>query len=123
MVTFEENVQRIIKQIFESYQILLELEDKPGDLEIIKIELLKMNGLFQVVNKKIDLSKNYSNDYVKLSKRLKHYLQNYNFIPEIETMANLYSNDPHRLKNIRLKIIESLQDKDMIETINIILKS
>ncbi len=123
MVTFEENVQRIIKQIFESYQTLLELEDKPGDLEIIKIELLKMNGLFQVVNKKIDLSKNYSNDYVKLSKRLKHYLQNYNFIPEIETMANLYSNDPHRLKNIRLKIIESLQDKDMIETINIILKS
>ena len=123
MVTFEENVQRIIKQIFESYQTLLELEDKPGDLEIIKIELLKMNGLFKVVNKKIDLSKNYSNDYVKLSKRVKHYLQNYNFIPEIETMANLYSNDPHRLKNIRLKIIESLQDKDMIETINIILKS
>ena len=123
MVTFEENVQRSIKQIFESYQTLLELEDKPGDLEIIKIELLKMNGLFQVVNKKIDLSKNYSNDYVKLSKRVKHYLQNYNFIPEIETMANLYSNDPHRLKNIRLKIIESLQDKDMIETINIILKS
>ncbi len=123
MVTFEENVQRIIKQIFESYQTLLELEDKPGDLEIIKIELLKMNGLFHVVNKKIDLSKNYSNDYVKLSKRLKHYLQNYNFIPEIETMANLYSNDPHRLKNIRLKIIESLQDKNMIETINIILKS
>ena len=123
MVIFEENVQRIIKQIFESYQILLELEDKPGDLEIIKIELLKMNGLFQVVNKKIDLSKNYSNDYVKLSKRLKHYLQNYNFVQEIETMGNLYSNDPHRLKNIRLKIIESLQDKDMIETINIILKS
>ena len=27
------------------------------------------------------------------------------------------------LKNIRLKIIESLQDKDMMETINIILKS
>ena len=123
MVTFEEDIKRIIKQIFESYQTLLELEDKPGDLEIIKTELLKMNGLFQVVNKKIELSKNYSNDYVKLSKRMKHYLQNYNFVQEIETMANLYSNDPHRLKNIRLKIIESLQDKDMIETINIILKS
>jgi len=123
MVTFEEDIKRIIKQIFESYQTLLELEDKPGDLEIIKTELLKMNGLFQVVNKKIELSKNYSNDYVKLAKRVKHYLQNYNFVQEIETMANLYSNDPHRLKNIRLKIIESLQDKDMIETINIILKS
>jgi len=123
MVTFEENLTRIIKQISESYQTLLELKDKPGDLEIIKIELLKMNGFFQVVNKKIELSKNYSNDYVKLSKRMKHYLQNYNFIQEIETMANLYSNDPHRLKNIRLKIIESLQDKNMIETLNIILKS
>ena len=120
MIAFEENIKRIIKQIFESYQTLLELEDKPGDLEIIKIELLKMNGFFQVVNKKIELSKNYSNDYVKLSKRMKHYLQNYNFIQEIETMANLYSNDPHRLKNIRLKIIESLQDKNMIETLNII---
>ena len=123
MVIFEENLTRIIKQIFESYQTLLELENKPGDLETIKIELLKMIGFFQVVNKKIELSKNHSNDYVKLSKCIKHYLQNYNFVPEIETMANLYSNDPHRLKNIRLKIIESLQDKDMMETINIILKS
>jgi len=29
----------------------------------------------------------------------------------------LYSADPNRLKNIRLKIIESLQDKKLIETI------
>jgi len=123
MVIFEENVKRIIIKIFESYQTLLELEDKPGDLQIIKIELLKMNGFFQVVNKKIELSKNYSNDYVTLSKCVKHYLQNYNFIQEIETMAILYSNDTHRVKNIRLKIIESLQDKDMIDTVNIILKS
>ncbi len=44
MVDFAEYVKGILQQIKDSYQILEGLGDKPGDLEIIKIELLKING-------------------------------------------------------------------------------
>ncbi len=117
MVFFDEYVKGILKQVLDSYQILLELEDKPGDLKIIKNELLKINGFLRVIVKKINASNIQSDSFVKLLKRSKYYLESYDFEREIDTISNLYSTDPNRLKNIRLKIIESLQDKKLIETI------
>jgi len=117
MVSFDEYIKGVLKQILDSYQILLELEDKSGDLKIIKNELLKINGFLRVIIKKIDSSNIQSDSFVKLSKRSKYYLESYEFKREIDTISNLYSTDPNRLKNIRLKIIESLQDKKLIETI------
>ncbi|KAG2472187.1 MAG: hypothetical protein NPMRTHETA2_2120006 [Nitrosopumilales archaeon] len=117
MVSFDEYIKGVLKQVLDSYQIFLELEDKPGDLKIIKNELLKINGFLRVVVKKINSSNIQSVSFVKLSKRSKYYLESYDFQREIDTMSNLYSTDPNRLKNIRLKIIESLQDKKLIETI------
>jgi len=120
MVSFDEYVKGILKQVLDSYQILLELEDKPGALKIIKNELLKINGFLRVIVKKINSSKIQSDSFVNLSKRSKYYLESYEFKREIDTISNLYSTDPNRLKNIRLKIIESLQDKKLIETIETI---
>jgi len=117
MVSFDEYVKGILKQILDSYQILLEVEDKPGDLKIIKNELLKINGFLRVIIKKINSSNIQSDSFIKLSKRSKYYLESYEFKREIDTISNLYSTDPNRLKNIRLKIVESLQDKKLIETI------
>jgi len=54
MISFDEYIKDVLKQILDSYQILLELEDKPGDLEIIKNELLKINGFLRVIVKKIN---------------------------------------------------------------------
>jgi len=120
MVSFDEYVKGILKQVLDSYQILLELEDKPGALKIIKNELLKINGFLRVIVKKINSSNIQSDSFVNLSKRSKYYLESYEFKREIDTISNLYSTDPNRLKNIRLKIIESLQDKKLIETIETI---
>ena len=117
MVSIDEYIKGILKQVLDSYQILLELEDKPDDLKIIKNELLKINGFLRVIVKKINSLNIQSDSFVKLSKRSKYYLESYDFEREIDTMSNLYSTDPNRLKNIRLKIIESLQDKKLIETI------
>jgi len=117
MVTFDEYIKGILKQVLDSYQILLELEDKPDDLKIIKNELLKINGFLRVIVKKINSSNIQLDSFVKLSKRSKYYLESHDFEREIDTMSNLYSTDPNRLKNIRLKIIESLQDKKLMETI------
>jgi len=117
MVSFDEYIKGVLKQVLDFYQILLELEDKPDDLKIIKNELLKINGFLRVIVKKINSSNIQLDSFVKLSKRSKYYLESYDFEREIDTMSNLYSTDPNRLKNIRLKIIESLQDKKLIEII------
>jgi len=117
MISFDEYITGVLKQILDSYQILLELEDKPGDLKIITNELLKINGYLRVIVKKINSSNIQSDSFVNLSKRSKYYLESYEFKREIDTISNLYSTDPNRLKNIRLKIVESLQDKKLIETI------
>ncbi len=117
MISFDEYIKGVLKQVLDSYQILLELEDKTGDLKIIKNELLKINGFLRVIVKKINSLNIQSDSFVKISKRSKYYLESYDFEREIDTMSNLYSTDPNRLKNIRLKIIESLQDKKLIKTI------
>ena len=117
MVSIDKYIKGILKQVIDSYQILLELENKPDDLKIIKNELLKINGFLRVIVKKINSSIIQSVSFIKLSKKSKYYLESYDFEREIDTMSNLYSTDPNRLKNIRLKIIESLQDKKLIETI------
>ena len=52
MISFDEYIKGVLKQVLDSYQILLELEDKTGDLKIIKNELLKINGFLRVIVKK-----------------------------------------------------------------------
>ena len=120
MTTIDDYLQGILKRIIESYRHLLDLKDKPGDLEIIKTEILRINGFFKVIIKKIESSQIQSDTYVKLLKQTKRFLSNYEFEREIETMSTLYSDDPNRLKNIRLKIIESLQNNELMETIETI---
>jgi len=117
MVSFDEYIKGVLMQVLVSYQTLLELDDKPSDLKIIKNELLKINGFLHEIVKKINSSNIQSDNFVKLSKRSKYYPESYDFEREIDTMSNLYSTDPNRLKNIRLKIIESLQNKKLIETL------
>ena len=122
MTSFDDYLRGILGQILESYQILNDLKDKPGDLEIIKKEISKINGLITVVVKKLELSDNSSDDYVSLLSAGKNYLENYDFSREIETMSKLYSNDSNRLKNIRYTILAALQDKKLIEKIETITK-
>ena len=52
MVSIDKYIKGILKQVLDSYQILLELENKPDDLKIIKNELLKINGFLRVIVKK-----------------------------------------------------------------------
>lgn len=76
MVFFDEYVKGILKQVLDSYQILLELEDKPGALKIIKNELLKINGFLHVIVKKINSSKLWKIKKLKLKNNLKNILLN-----------------------------------------------
>jgi len=117
MVTYYEYLKSVLKKIITSHDTLAHLEDKPGDLVIIKKEILKINGFFQVLVKKIDTEKLASTDLLDLKSKFEYYLENYSFEKEIETMASLYSDDSNRLKNMRLKILESLADKKLMDNI------
>ncbi|MCH8996090.1 MAG: hypothetical protein IH915_03385, partial [Thaumarchaeota archaeon] len=101
MSDFENYLNGLLSQIKDSIKIIDELKDNSGDLEIIKKELAKINGLFQVIVHKLDSIDNSSDKYMRLSSAARYYLENYSFEREIETMSKLYSNDSHRLKNIR----------------------
>lgn len=123
LINFDNNLNEVLSRIKDSYQILEHLNDVPGDLEIIKKELAKINGLLQVIVNKLENIDNSSDKYVKLSSAAKFYLQNYSFEREIETMSKLYSDDPNRLKNIRNSILESLQDKKLMEKVESIIEN
>ncbi len=119
---FENYLNGLLSQIKDSIKIIEELKDNSGDLEIIKKELAKINGLFQVIVNKLNLIDNRPDKYVQLSSAARFYLENYSFEREIETMSKLYSNDSHRLKNIRYLILKSLTDKKLIEKVDSIME-
>ncbi len=117
MVTYNEYLKNILEQIVDSYNTLREINDKKEDLEFIKIEMLKINGFVKVVLRKIDSDKITSSNFKIIQSKFQHYLDNYYFEKEIETMAPLYSNDLNRVKNMRLKILEALEDRKMMDKI------
>jgi len=117
MVTYNEHLKNILKQILDSYNILKEIEDKEEDLNNLKKEMLKINGFIKVVSKKINTDKITSSNFKIVKSKFQHYLDNYYFEKEIETMAPLYSNDLGRVKNMRLKILEALEDRKMMDEV------
>ena len=117
MVTYIDHLKNILVQIHQSYHHLKEVKDKPGDLENIRKEMLKINGFLKVITNKIDVEKIPSSDFKPLKLKFQRYLQNYSFEQEIETMIPLYSDDMHRIKNMRLKILEALEDKKMMDDV------
>ena len=123
VVTYNEHLKNILSHILDSYQILNEIEDKPGDLAKIEKEMLKINGFIKVVSNKIDIDKIPRSDFGIVKTKFAQYLENYSFEKEIKTMASLYSNDMSRVKNMRLKILEALKNKHMIDDVKELMKN
>ena len=82
MVTYVEHLKNILNHILDSYQILNEIEDKPGDLSKIEKEMLKINGFIRVVSNKIDTDKIPRSDFQTLKIKFSQYLENYSFSKE-----------------------------------------
>ena len=115
LADIDDYLKGILSQILASHKILTELEDKPDDLGIIKKELSKIRGLLQVIHNKLDEKKYQTDHLVTLSKLSGYYIDTYDFTREIEILSQVYFNDSNRLKNLRVMIINSLNDKKMIE--------
>ena len=121
MVDFNEYLKGILQQILASYKILTELNDEPNDLHIMKREISKIIGLFLVTKNKLSEKKNQSDSFVTIYKLFSYYIETYDFSREIDILAQIYYKDSNRLKNLRLLIIDSLNDKHLIEKLQTIL--
>jgi hypothetical protein len=122
MISNSEYIKKILQQILDSREVIEKLNDKSGDLDLVKRELLKIIGFFMVLVKKLGTEGFQSNELLELKTSLKNYLGNYYFIQEIDTMSSLYSDDSDRLKSMRLKILESFEDKKLIDKIEVLLE-
>ena len=121
LADIDEYLKGILGQILASHKILTELNDGPDDLAVIKKELSKIRGLLQVISSKLGRKKYQSDHLVALYKLSTYYIDTYDFTREIENLAPVYFNDSNRLKNLRLLIIDSLNDKKLIEKLQAIL--
>ena len=121
MTNIDEYLKRVLEQILTSYKILTGLNDNPNDLETINKELAKIRGLLQVIHNKLSEKKYQSDHLVTLYKLSGYYIDTYDFGREIKILAEVYYKDSNRLKNLRMLIINSLNDKELIEKFQIIL--
>lgn len=121
MVTFEQYLKGVLKQVDDSYTLLENLRDKPGDLEIIRREIAKVTGLFSALVSKLETNKEDS-EYQHILSPMYSYLENNDFFREMDTMSQLYADDPMRLKNLRLSIIGSLDEKNLMAHIKSIIR-
>ena len=121
MVDFNEYLKGILQQISASYKILTELNDEPNDLHIMKREISKIIGLFLVTKNKLSQKKNQSDSFVTIYKLFSYYIETYDFSREIDVLTQIYYKDSDRLKNLRMLIIDSLNDKHLIEKLQTIL--
>ena len=112
-----EYLSDILKKILNSYSIIENLSDKPNDLELLEIELKKINGFLLVLEKKVTLLTNLP-VRKKLEKKINLYFQNYDFSREIILLIDTYSNDNLRVRNIRNSVINSLDDGKLIHIIH-----
>ncbi len=117
----DEYFKSLLTQISETYNFLKEMKDKPGDLDIIKVQQGKIQGLIKVLCNKIETLHYESDDFSELLKVAKTYLKNYDFYNIIDTYQ-LYSEDVMRIKNIRISILSSLEETKLISKIQSMLQ-
>ena len=107
-------IKSILEQMLDSYKKLKEIRDKSGDLDVIKNELYKIQGLVKVITNKIERSGNYSDSYSELLTASRSFLRDHNFHTEIDRISQLYSEDSFRIRNIRLSILSALEESKLI---------
>jgi len=116
-----DDIKSLLIETLKVHTILNQLKDRPGDLDVIKKQVGKIEELFKTVCKKIEELDNSSDDYVILVKTIKFYLENYDFYNVIEAYKT-YDQDPARVKNMRVLVITALEDKKLIEKIQKIIE-
>jgi len=117
----DDYIKSLLTQTLEVHAILNELKGEPGDLDVIKKQVRRIEGVFKVVCKKIEALDYSSDDYVELKKAIKFYLENYDFYDVIEAYK-MYDEDSDRIRNMRTLVIKALEEKDLIAKIQEVIR-
>ena len=112
-----EYLKDVMKKILNSHSIIENLSDNQNDLELLEVEVRKINGFLLVLSKKINSLSDDSFHGQELEKKLIRYFQNYEFSSEINLLLDTYSEDKLRVRNIRNSVIKSLNDGKLIQNI------
>tara|TARA_B110000014_G_scaffold129790_1_gene89506 strand:- start:872 stop:1249 length:378 start_codon:yes stop_codon:yes gene_type:complete len=112
-----EYLKDIMKKILDSYSIVENLSNSSVDLELLQMELKKINGLLLVLNKKLTQLKDPSDNFEDLNKKIIFYFANYDFGREIQLLSNTYSEDTLRVRNIRNSVVDSLKHGKLVDKI------
>ena len=114
----DEYLNNVMKKILNSYSIIENLSDRPIDLELLEVEVRKINGFLLVLSKKITSLGNNSSDTKNLEKKIIFYIQNHDFSREINLLLDTYSEDSLRVRNIRDSVLKSLNENELIQKIH-----
>ena len=114
----DEYLNNVMKKILNSYSIIENLSDRPIDLELLEVEVRKINGFLLVLSKKVISLGNNSSDTKNLEKKIIFYMQNYDFSREINLLLDTYSEDSLRVRNIRDSVLKSLNENKLIHKIH-----
>ena len=114
----DEYLNNVMKKILNSYSIIENLSDRPVDLELLEVEVRKINGFLLVLSKKIISLGNNSSNTKNLEKKIIFYMQNYDFSREINLLLDTYSEDSLRVRNIRDSVLKSLNENELIQEIH-----
>ncbi len=121
MVTYDEYFADVLGRVLDSFGTLSEMQDRRGDLEAIRREVVKIDALLRAVAKRVGESKNPRAGHVELAAIATRYVETYSFDHEIDSMAALYSEDAGRIRGIRLKILESFEECRLANSIRYIM--
>ena len=114
----DEYLNNVMKKILNSYSIIENLSDRPIDLELLEVEVRKINGFLLVLSKKITSLGNNSSDTKNLERKIIFYMQNHDFSREINLLLDTYSEDSLRVRNIRDSVLKSLNENELIHKIH-----
>ena len=114
----DEYLNNVMKKILNSYSIIENLSDRPIDLELLEVEVRKINGFLLVLSKKVISLGNNSSDTKNMEKKIIFYMQNYDFSREINLLLDTYSEDSLRVRNIRDSVLKSLNENELIHKIH-----
>ena len=117
MVTYTEHLCKILVQVAASYDILGDIKNTPLDINGVKRELLRINGSMRAILSNIPESSIISSDFGPLRVKFTKYLEEYDFEGELDAMYALYNDDTMRINNMRIKILDALNDKKTIESV------
>ena len=118
--SFAEYVAGVIGQIQESAESVRALDDRPGDLDVMRRECARTIGLVESLATRTEGAAGAAAGpcgaaYAEVASLCRAYAESYSFAREIETMSGLYAGDPGRLRSMRLKICESYDGGRFLE--------